>query len=178
MPRGSNGDAGHLLLKWGRERGWAMGFEPTTPGATVQCSTVELHPPHGRSRCSRHLDLVRQDNDVLVYMRPSERKVSERDNYRKIAYRFYKDKFSAGIIQTYGNEAKSKLRKSLVKRHGEPVRVSRRQELDAWDGERVQIVLSCSVTSYCAAEFISKEMVALEEQETGKPVQVLNRDSD
>jgi hypothetical protein len=124
------------------------------------------------------LDLVRQDNDVLVYMRPSERKVSERDNYRKIAYRFYKDKFSAGIIQTYGNEAKSKLRKSLVKRHGEPVRVSRRQELDAWDGERVQIVLSCSVTSYCAAEFISKEMVALEEQETGKPVQVLNRDSD
>lgn len=124
------------------------------------------------------LDLVRQDNDVLVYMRPSERNVSERDNYRKIAYRFYKDKFSAGIIQTYGNEAKRKLRKSLVKQYGEPVRVSRRQELDAWDGERVQIVLSCSVTSYCAAEFISKEMIALEEQETGKPVQVLNRDSD
>ena len=124
------------------------------------------------------LDLVRQDNDVLVYMRPSERNVSERDNYEKIAYRFYKDRFSAGIIQTYGNEAKRELRRSLVKRHGEPVRVSRRQELDAWDGERVQIVLSCSVTSYCAAEFISEEMIALEEQETGKPDQVLNRDSD
>lgn len=127
---------------------------------------------------AQNLALVRQDNDVLVYMRQSERNVSDRDNYKKIAYRFYKDRFSAGIIQTYGNEAKRKLRKSLVKQYGEPIRVSRRQELDAWDGERVQIVLSCSVTSYCAAEFISKEMIALEEQETGKPVQVLSRDSD
>ncbi len=25
--------------------GWVMGLEPTTPGATVQCSTIELHPP-------------------------------------------------------------------------------------------------------------------------------------
>ena len=23
-----------------------MGIEPTTPGATIQCSTTELHPPH------------------------------------------------------------------------------------------------------------------------------------
>ncbi len=124
------------------------------------------------------LELVRQDDDVLVYMRESEEDTSDRNSYMKIAYRFYKDKFSAGIIQTYGNEAKRKLRESLIERHGEPIRVSRRQELDAWDGEHVQIVLSCSVTSYCAAEFISKEMVALEEQETGKPVQVLQKDND
>ncbi|UCH47044.1 MAG: hypothetical protein JSU95_13215 [Betaproteobacteria bacterium] len=124
------------------------------------------------------LDLVRRDNDVLVYMRQSERDASDRDNFMKIAYRFYKDRFSAGIIQTYGNEAKRKLRKSLVDQYGEPIRVSRRQELDAWDGERVQIVLSSSVTSYCAAEFISKEMIALEEQETGQPVQVLKKDND
>jgi hypothetical protein len=26
--------------------GWVMGLEPTTPGATVQCSTIELHPPY------------------------------------------------------------------------------------------------------------------------------------
>ena len=25
--------------------GWAMGFEPTTLGATVRCSTAELRPP-------------------------------------------------------------------------------------------------------------------------------------
>ena len=124
------------------------------------------------------LDLVRKDDDVLVYMRHSEREISDRDNYMKIAYRFYKNKFSAGIIQTYGNEAKRKLRKSLVEQYGDPIRVSRRQELDAWDGEHVQIVLSCSVTSYCAAEFMSKRMIALEEQETGRPVQVLKKDSD
>ena len=27
--------------------GWAMGFEPTTTGATVRCSAIELRPPYG-----------------------------------------------------------------------------------------------------------------------------------
>ena len=26
--------------------GWVMGLEPTTPGTTIQCSAIELHPPH------------------------------------------------------------------------------------------------------------------------------------
>lgn len=124
------------------------------------------------------MNLVRTDNDVLVYIRESEKDASVRNNYKKIAYRFYKDRFSAGIIQTFGPEAKKKLRRELISNYGEAVRVSRRQELDAWDGEAVQIVLSCSVTSYCVAEFLSKEMIALEEQETGKPVQVLEKDID
>ena len=64
----------------------------------------------------------------------------------KIAYRFYKNRFSAGITQTYGNEARKELRRSLDAENGEPIRLSRRHELDAWDGEAVQIVLSCSVT--------------------------------
>ena len=124
------------------------------------------------------LNLVRTDDDVLVYIRDSERDDSGRNSYKKIAYRFYKDRFSAGIIQTYGQDAKKQLRWSLVSTYGEAVRMSRRQELDAWDGESVQIVLSCSATSYCAAEFMSKEMIALEEKETGKPVQVLQKDVD
>jgi len=125
------------------------------------------------------LNLVRQDDDVLVYMREEDNDdESGRDSFMKIAYRFYKDQFSVGIIQTYGIDAKKQLRRTLVGQYGEPVKLSRRQELYAWDGENVQIVLSCSVTSYCAAEFISKEMIALEEQETGKPVQVLQKDND
>jgi len=68
------------------------------------------------------------------------------------------------------------LRRRLTGKYGEPEKVSRRQELFSWDGENVQIVLSCSVTSYCAAEFMSKEMIALEELETGRPVQVLKKD--
>ena len=122
------------------------------------------------------LNLVRTDYDVLVYVRESEKNQSTRNNFKKIAYRFYKDRFSAGIIQTFGQDAKKQLRRSLVSNYGEAVRVSRRQELDAWDGEFVQIVLSCSATSYCAAEFMSKEMVALEERDTGKPVQVLQKE--
>jgi hypothetical protein len=122
------------------------------------------------------LNLVRTDDDVLVYIRDSEKGQSTRNNYKKIAYRFYKDRFSAGIIQTFGQDAKKQLRRSLVSTYGEAVRISRRQELDAWDGEFVQIVLSCSATSYCAAEFMSKEMIALEERETGTPVQVLQKE--
>jgi hypothetical protein len=124
------------------------------------------------------MKLVRSDADVLVYMREGDEGESGRDNFMKIAYRFYKDRFSAGIIQTYGNEGKKQLFSNLTGTHGEPVKVSRRQELYAWDGETVQIVLSCSVTSYCAVEFMSKDMIALEERETGRPVQVLQKDND
>jgi len=127
---------------------------------------------------AQEMELVRQDDDVLVYLRSDEKTGSSQGSFTKIAYRFYKDRFSAGIIQTYGTETKKKLRASLIDEYGEPIRVSRRQELDAWDGEHVQIVLSCSVTSYCAAEFISKKMIALEEQETGQPVQILQKDND
>lgn len=122
------------------------------------------------------MNLVRTDNDVLVYIREGKENETDRNNFKKIAYRFYKDRFSAGIIQTYGHDEKKRLRRALVSKYGEAVRISRRQELDTWDGEAVQIVLSCSVTSYCAAEFMSKEMIALEEKETGKPIQVLQKD--
>ncbi len=124
------------------------------------------------------MNLVRTDNDVLVYIREGEENETDRNNFKKIAYRFYKDRFSAGIIQTYGHDEKKRLRRTLVSKYGEAVRISRRQELDTWDGEAVQIVLSCSVTSYCAAEFVSKEMIALEEKETGKPIQVLQKDQE
>lgn len=127
---------------------------------------------------AEELKLVRKDDDVLVYVREDEKDKSDRGGFIKIACRFHKDRFSVGIIQTYGNNAKKQLRETLIGQYGEPARVSRRQELDAWDGKRVQIVLSCSVTSYCAAEFMSEEMIALEERETGRPVQVLQKDND
>jgi len=124
------------------------------------------------------MNLVRSDADVLVYIREGDEGESDRGSFMKIAYRYYKDRFSAGIIQTYGSDARKQLERTLTGTYGEPVKVSRRQELYAWDGEKVQIVLSCSVTSYCAAEFMSKDMIALEERETGRPVQVLQKDND
>ena len=127
---------------------------------------------------AEELTLVRTDDDVLVYVRETEKAQPDRYNYQKIAYRFYKDRFSVGIIQTFGQDAKKRLRQRLTSAHGDAVRISRRQELDAWNGENVQIVLSCSVTSYCVAEFISRKMIALEEKETGVPVQVLKKNPD
>ena len=78
---------------------------------------------------ANEMNLVRSDADVLVYMREGDEGESDRDSFMKIAYRFYKDRFSAGIIQTYGNDARKQLQRRLTGTYGEPVKVSRRQEL-------------------------------------------------
>jgi hypothetical protein len=35
--------------------GWMTGLEPATAGTTIQCSTIELHPPF---RCTELLDSI------------------------------------------------------------------------------------------------------------------------
>lgn len=122
--------------------------------------------------------LVRQDDDVKVYKRNAEVVTVGQADLMKVAYRFYKDRFSAGIIQTYGAGNSRALRESLRSKHGEPRRLSKRQEIDLWEGEHMVIVLSCSVTTYCAAEYVSREVIAQEEKDTGKPIEILNRDDD
>jgi hypothetical protein len=129
-------------------------------------------------RFADELRLVRRDDQVLVYLRKADKLSVGQADVMKVAYRFYKNKFSVGIIQTYGGANKRALRESLVAQFGEPERISKNQELDSWNGQNVQIVLSCSVTSYCAVEFISKQMIALEEKETGTPAMVLKKDDD
>jgi hypothetical protein len=119
------------------------------------------------------LKLVRQDDDVFFYTRSPEKMMFGRAEVVKVAYRFFKGKFNVGVIQTYGSYNKRELRDALTSAYGQPVRLSKRQELDSWNGDAVQIVLSCSVTTYCAAEFISKEMIAWEETETGSLVNSL-----
>ena len=37
--------------------GWVMGLEPTTPGTTIRCSAIELHPPH---MTQVHADLLQE----------------------------------------------------------------------------------------------------------------------
>ncbi len=144
--------------------------EPVDFRGVAWGSAVEQH--------ASELRQVRKDDDVLVYVRNGEKMSMGQAEILKIAYRYFKDKFSAGIIQIYGGANKRYLRDALIDAYGEPVRLSKRQELDTWDGETVQIVLACSVTSYCVAEFISKQMIAWEEAETGHPVQSLSPDSD
>lgn len=124
------------------------------------------------------LKLVRHDDNVKVYKRNPEQFSIPQTEILKVAYRFYKDRFSAGIVQTYGAENSRALREVLRSKYGESKRLSKRQELDRWDGERMAIILTCSVTSYCAAEFISREIIAQEEHDTGKPIEILKKDKD
>ena len=39
--------------------GWEMGLEPTTPGTTIRCSAIELHPPQN-SMSRNYFKLARQ----------------------------------------------------------------------------------------------------------------------
>jgi hypothetical protein len=166
---------------------WAMALAAIgCLSATATAETFKNEPSDFRGvtwgssldRIAKDLLLVRTDDEVRVYKRTGESLNIGQGEAFKIAYRFYKNQFSVGVIQTYGAPNSRALRDMLVTKYGEPRRLSKRQELDAWEGDKVMIVLSCSVTSYCAAEFISRDMIALEEKETGAPVQVLERDDD
>src|SRR5712671_669249 len=42
---GRSGAGNDLWFRCHAEMGWMTGLEPATTGATVQCSTIELHPP-------------------------------------------------------------------------------------------------------------------------------------
>ena len=47
-----------IQLSYGRALGWMMGLEPTTPGTTIRCSTVELHPPQAVRGISRSISIL------------------------------------------------------------------------------------------------------------------------
>ena len=50
--------------------GWVMGLEPTTPGTTIRCSAIELHPPHIRTESAETLqrEVARQKGlEPLAY---------------------------------------------------------------------------------------------------------------
>ncbi len=47
--------------------GWMMGVEPTTPGTTIRCSAIELHPP-GKSRvCKTEQKELRSAMKISLY---------------------------------------------------------------------------------------------------------------
>jgi hypothetical protein len=127
---------------------------------------------------ANEMTLVRKDDDVTFYKRKGDKLSIGQAEAIKVAYRFYKNKFSGGVIQTYGASNARALRDTLQNTFGEPERLSKRLQIYGWEGGAARIRLMCEVTSYCAAEFVSKEIVALEEAETGQKVEVLKKDDD
>ena len=62
-PRRMGGRPGGSLQ--GVKLGWMTGIEPATTGATVQCSTIELHPPHVFRQVGARLEGIEPPTDGL-----------------------------------------------------------------------------------------------------------------
>jgi hypothetical protein len=123
------------------------------------------------------LALIRQEGDVAYYKRKGEALTFGQAEAIKIAYRYYKNRFSAGVIQTYGKSNQQALVASLLSIHGEPLRPRKHIDQYVWEGKDASVVLTCEVTSYCAAEFFSTPLRKQEAGETGNAT-TFERDRD
>jgi hypothetical protein len=116
---------------------------------------------------SAEMSILRDEKEVKYYRRTGDvMKIGQVDAI-KVAYRFYKEKFSTGVIQTYGGANQKALLETLTSMHGTPMRPRKRIPQYFWDGDKAFIVLTCEVTSYCIVEIASKEIIQLEQKETG-----------
>lgn len=113
------------------------------------------------------MTVIRDEGDVLYYRRAGDSRKFGQVDALKVAYRFYKGKFSTGVIQTYGGPNMKALLETLKGMFGEPVRPRKRIQQYFWDGEHAYLMLACEVTSYCLVEFVGKDMMQLEQAETG-----------
>jgi hypothetical protein len=116
---------------------------------------------------SASMSLLRREGDVAYYKKNGEPLTFGQAEAIKIAYRFYKDRFSAGVVQTYGSSNKKTLIEALHSMHGQSSKPYKRIEQYRWDGEQVNIMLTCEVTSYCAAEFVSIAVMQGEAADSG-----------
>ena len=113
------------------------------------------------------MTVLRDEGDVVYYRRAGDPLKLGQVDALKVAYRFYKNRFSTGVIQTYGGSNQKSVLETLKGYHGEPVRPRKRIPQYFWDGEIAYLVLTCEVTSYCVIEYASKPMIQQEQAETG-----------
>jgi hypothetical protein len=113
------------------------------------------------------MTVLRDEGDVVYYRRTGDVLKINQVDALKVAYRFYKNRFSTGVIQTYGGPIQKSLLETLKGTYGEPVRPRKRIPQYFWDGEVAYLVLTCEISSYCVVEFASKPMIQLEQADTG-----------
>ncbi|SRR5258706_4405321 len=113
------------------------------------------------------MTVLRNEGDVVYYRRAGDVLKINQVDALKVAYRFYKNRFSTGVIQTYGGAIQKSLLETLKGMHGEPLRPRKRIHQYFWDGEIAYLVLTCEVSSYCVVEYASKPMIQREQADTG-----------
>ena len=115
------------------------------------------------------MNLIRREGDVAYYQKKGESLTFGQADTVKIAYRYYKDQFSAGVVLTFGSNNKKALLAALHSMHGEPLRPRKHIEQYMWQGNEASIVLTCEANSYCVAEFYSLALSETESTDTGIP---------
>lgn len=118
----------------------------------------------------QQMTIARDEGDVKYYRRDGDNLKLGQVDVLKVAYRFYKDAFCSGILQTYGGANQKDLLATLTSMHGTPQRPRKRIPQYFWDGNNVFVVLTCEVTSYCVVEISSKQVIHREQAETGLTV--------
>jgi hypothetical protein len=116
---------------------------------------------------SKDMTVLRNEGDVVYYRRTGDVMKLNQVDALKVAYRFYKNRFSTGVIQTYGGAIQKALLETLKGMHGDPLRPRKRIHQYFWDGEIAYLVLTCEVTNYCVVEYASKPVVQQEQADTG-----------
>ncbi len=127
-----------------------------------------------------NMNLIRREGDVAYYRKKGESLTFSQAEVVKIAYRYYKDQFSAGVVQTFGSNNKIALLAALNRMYGEPLRPRKRHEQYMWQGVEASIVLTCEINSYCVAEFYSLALSETEAADTGisEPHKTYDKDDD
>ena len=113
------------------------------------------------------LKLLTGDEISANYRRDSDGKTFASVDAWRISYRFYKQRFSSGIVVIVGNSNLKSVLDYLTQTYGPPEAVNSRHRIYEWQGENAGISLSCDISISCYVEFYGKEMRALELAEQG-----------
>ena len=127
-----------------------------------------------------NMNLIRREGNVAYYQKKGESLTFGHAEEIKIGYRYYKDRFSTGVVQTFGSNNKKALLATLHSMHGEPLRPRKHVEQYMWQGNEASIVLTCEANSYCLAEFYSLALSETEAADTGisEPHKTYDKDDD
>ena len=130
------------------------------------------------SVASGQMTVLRDEGDVKYYKRSADTLKLGHVDALKVAYRYYKDQFSSGVVQTYGGANQKALLATLIGMYGEPVRPRKRIPQYFWDGQEAFIILTCEISSYRIVEINSKTVIQREQSDTGLLVTPAQRKDD
>jgi hypothetical protein len=119
------------------------------------------------SEYQQGLTLLTGDDQMAHYRRDADGKTFAGVDAWRISYRFYKQRFSGGIVVIVGSSNLKSMLEYLTQTYGPPEAVNPRHRIYEWQGLRSAISVSCDISISCYVEFYDKALRALELAEQG-----------